>query len=163
MKILGISKSVADGPNKIFVGSIPNYLTDEQVMELLKAFGELKGFCIVRDYHTQVSKGFGFCEYMDPAVTDIAIQALNGMEIGDKRLVLHRSAKGERMMKNGGGSGELPMLPMDILNYMSKNIAPPTRVLMLLNMVGEDDLEKDIDYEGELSLNSDSTTKVFRD
>ena len=39
----------AAGNNKLFVGGIPPYLGDEQVMELLKSFGELKTFNLVKD------------------------------------------------------------------------------------------------------------------
>lgn len=44
-----------DSPNKLFVGGLPTYLSDEQVMELLKSFGELKTFNLVKD-NAQESK-----------------------------------------------------------------------------------------------------------
>jgi splicing factor U2AF subunit len=47
---------VPDSPNKIFVGGIPSYLGDEQVAELLKTFGELKSFNLVKEAGTGVSK-----------------------------------------------------------------------------------------------------------
>lgn len=51
-----ISSNVPDTPNKILVSKIPEYLQDEQVIELLKSFGELKAFVLVKDTTDDVSK-----------------------------------------------------------------------------------------------------------
>lgn len=51
-----VSTIVPDSVNKIFVGGLPTYLNDEQVMELLKSFGELKAFNLVKDSSTGLSK-----------------------------------------------------------------------------------------------------------
>ena len=51
-----ISTNVPDTPNKILVSRIPDYLQDEQVIELLKSFGELKAFVLVKDKEDDVSK-----------------------------------------------------------------------------------------------------------
>lgn len=51
-----ISSTVPDTPNKILVSRIPDYLQDEQVIELLKTFGELKGFVLVKDTTDDASK-----------------------------------------------------------------------------------------------------------
>jgi splicing factor U2AF 65 kDa subunit len=53
-----VSTNVPDSANKIFVGGLPSYLNEEQVMELLKSFGELKAFNLVRDNGTGPSKVF---------------------------------------------------------------------------------------------------------
>jgi splicing factor U2AF subunit len=44
-----VGTTVADSPNKLFIGGLPTYLNDEQVMELLKSFGELKSFNLVKE------------------------------------------------------------------------------------------------------------------
>jgi RNA recognition motif-containing protein len=44
-----ISSNVPDSPNKVFIGGLPSYLNDEQVIELLKSFGELKAFNLVKE------------------------------------------------------------------------------------------------------------------
>lgn len=41
-----------------------------QMKELLISFGPLKAFNLVKDNATGLSKGFAFCEYVDPNVTD---------------------------------------------------------------------------------------------
>lgn len=51
-----ISPMVPDTPNKIAISNIPLYLGDEQVMELLKSFGDLKAFVLVKDNDHDESK-----------------------------------------------------------------------------------------------------------
>ncbi|TPX34399.1 hypothetical protein SmJEL517_g02972 [Synchytrium microbalum] len=125
-----ISTNVADTPNKIFVGGLPTYLNDEQVIELLKAFGELRSFNLVKDGTTNASKGFAFCEYLDIGITDLAISGLNGMELGDKKLIVQRASTGAANRNTG------------ITLNLNAAMGPgdPTPVLLLLNMVSPDEL-----------------------
>ena len=51
-----VSTNVPDSINKVFVGGLPTYLNEEQVMELLKSFGELKAFNLVRENGNGPSK-----------------------------------------------------------------------------------------------------------
>uniref|UniRef100_A0A8C5M0U6 Splicing factor U2AF subunit n=1 Tax=Leptobrachium leishanense TaxID=445787 RepID=A0A8C5M0U6_9ANUR len=87
-------------PGVLFIGGLPNYLNDDQVTmaslslwvkELLTSFGPLKAFNLVKDRATGLSKGYAFCEYVDINVTDQAIAGLNGMQLGDKKLLVQRA------------------------------------------------------------------------
>jgi len=51
-----MSSEVPDTANKICISNLPPYLTDDQVVELLKSFGDLKAFVLVRDEGTQESR-----------------------------------------------------------------------------------------------------------
>ena len=51
-----VSTNVPDSANKIFVGGLPPYLKEEDVMELLTSFGELKAFNLVRENGNGPSK-----------------------------------------------------------------------------------------------------------
>jgi splicing factor U2AF subunit len=51
-----VSSVVVDTQNKISISHLPPYLTDEQVTELLLAFGELKAFVLVKDRGTEESR-----------------------------------------------------------------------------------------------------------
>ena len=51
-----VSSEVPDTANKLAVTNLPPFLTDDQVLELLKAFGELKAFTLVRDSDAQESR-----------------------------------------------------------------------------------------------------------
>ncbi|KAJ6999788.1 splicing factor U2af large subunit A-like [Populus alba x Populus x berolinensis] len=85
--------SGAEGPDRVFVGGLPYYFTELQIRELLESFGPLRGFDLVKDRDTGNSKGYGFCVYQDPAVTDIACAALNGLKMGDKTLTVRRATE----------------------------------------------------------------------
>ncbi|CAG8508006.1 11388_t:CDS:10 [Racocetra persica] len=137
-----VSTNVPDSPNKIFIGGLPTYLNDEQVMELLKSFGELRAFNLVKDSLTGVSKGFAFCEYVDPSVTDLACQGLNNMELGDRKLVVQRASVGSA--KN---TGVASVLPSSVLIPSGNGEMIPTTVLQLLNMVTPEELVDDDEYE----------------
>lgn len=78
--------TVTNGPGKVFIGGLPYNLQDEQVMELLGAFGPIKAFHQVRDPGSVTSKGYGFCEYVDQSHAIAAIEGLNGMPLGEKVL-----------------------------------------------------------------------------
>lgn len=51
-----VGTNVPDTINKIFIGGLPSYLTDDQVMDLLKSFGELRAFHLVKEPGTGQSK-----------------------------------------------------------------------------------------------------------
>uniref|UniRef100_A0A7S3END1 RRM domain-containing protein n=1 Tax=Rhodosorus marinus TaxID=101924 RepID=A0A7S3END1_9RHOD len=90
--LLGIvSTQVPDGPNKVFIGGIPYHLTEDQIKELLQAYGPLGAFNLIKDANTGLSKGYAFFEYQDPSIIDVACQGLNGMQINDKTLTVRRA------------------------------------------------------------------------
>ncbi|KAH7106043.1 hypothetical protein BKA62DRAFT_809497 [Auriculariales sp. MPI-PUGE-AT-0066] len=151
-----VSTNVPDSLNKIFVGGLPTYLNEEQVMELLKSFGELKAFNLVREGNNGPSKGFAFFEYVETTLTDVAIQGLSGMELGDRTLVVQRASVGS---KAGGGLIPNPEVPYDQMPPQLRPIVPlalsqpeslsEARVVLMLNMVTPDELVDDADF-GEL-------------
>ncbi|CAE6507555.1 Splicing factor U2AF 65 kDa subunit [Rhizoctonia solani] len=145
-----VSTNVPDSINKIFVGGLPTYLDENQVMELLKSFGELKAFNLVRE-NSNASQGFAFFEYVDPSVTDIAIQGLNGMELGDRFLVVQRASVGAKQGIPGVppelfAPAAIPRPIMPITETSDPNPNSAT-ILLLLNMVAPEDLTDDTEYE----------------
>lgn len=151
-----ISTNVPDSMNKIFVGGLPTYLDEEQIVELLKAFGELRSFNLVRDATTGTSKGFAFCEYVDPTLTDVACQGLNDMDVGDRKLVVQRASVGQggsgplppgQHHHHGGRSGAGTSGPDSVLLVnTSSGAGEPTRAMTLLNMVTPQELLNDEEY-----------------
>ena len=141
-------------------------------MELLSTFGELKAFNLVRENGNGPSKvcfpfciieippfsgtntvesiapqGFAFFEYVDPSVTDVAIQSLSGMELGDKYLVVQRASVGAKP-----GQPPIPGL-YDMNPEIPKPILPvgdlsetQDRILFMLNMVVPEELQDDQEY-----------------
>ncbi|KAG7093653.1 hypothetical protein E1B28_007315 [Marasmius oreades] len=146
-----VSTNVPDSVNKIFVGGLPTYLTEENVMELLKSFGDLKAFNLVRENGNGPSKGFAFFEYVNDEVTEVAIQSLNGMEFGDRYLVVQRASVGAKP----GTPGMIPNpdIPYDEMPEIPRPIMPAgteqnssARILLMLNMVTPEDLVDDMEY-----------------
>ncbi|XP_048860914.1 splicing factor U2AF 65 kDa subunit-like isoform X2 [Brienomyrus brachyistius] len=141
-----VSTVVPDSPHKLFVGGLPNYLSDDQVKELLTSFGPLKAFNLVKDSATSLSKGYAFCEYVDISATDQAVAGLNGMQLGDKKLIVQRASVGA---KNANTTAiiETPVtLQVPGLQRLQSS-GMPTEVLCLLNMVMPEELVDDEDYE----------------
>lgn len=136
-----ISTHVPDTPNKIYIGEIPPFLNDEQVKELLLAFGPLRAFHLVTDSGSGASKGYAFCEYVDVSVTDAVILGLNDMAIGDKRLKVQRASVGAKAGSTLDTMGSVPMMP-----FSSLPAGAATPVVVLLNMITREDLLTDDDY-----------------
>jgi len=156
-----VSTNVEEGPNKIFIGGLPSYLTEEQVKELVSTFGNLKSFNLVKDTVTGNSKGFAFFEYADPDVTDRACQGLNGMKLGDKTVLVQRAVLGakhnipnpstESILNNPTALNFLNLgMPIAaaaaLLGININDPGTPTRVLQLINIVSPNDLRNDDDY-----------------
>ncbi|OCK75063.1 hypothetical protein K432DRAFT_386427 [Lepidopterella palustris CBS 459.81] len=138
-----ISSVVKDTANKISVSHIPTYLTEEQVTELLVAFGELKAFVLVKDAGTEQSRGIAFCEYVEPHVTDIAVEGLNGMELGDDHLKVQRASIGSQQ----AAGLEMSVNAMSMLAGTTSADLDQGRVLQLLNMVTPEELMDPDEYE----------------
>lgn len=142
-----ISTTVPEGPGKIFIGGIPYHLMEDQVKELLQAFGKLKAFHLVRDPGADLSKGYGFCEYMDHSCTDTAIEGLNNLQVGDKQLSVRRALPGVDG-EDTIDPAEAALQAMNLPDVGPTPIQhPATRVLVLKNMVTSDELEDDEEYD----------------
>jgi splicing factor U2AF subunit len=50
-----VGTTVAEGPGKVFVGGLPYHLTEEEIKELLGAFGPLRSFHLVKDTGEQAA------------------------------------------------------------------------------------------------------------
>ncbi|KAL5000929.1 hypothetical protein BDV10DRAFT_160988 [Aspergillus recurvatus] len=136
-------KDVPDSPNKICVSNIPQYIPEEPVTMLLKSFGELKSFVLVKDSSTEESRGIAFCEYADPNTTTIAVQGLNGMELGDRHLKVVRASIG---MTQAAGL-DMGVNAMSMFAKTTSQDLESSRVLQLLNMVTPEELMDNEDYE----------------
>jgi len=137
---LGIIKThVPDGPNKIYIGGLPQTLTDDQVKELLQTYGPLRAFFMFKDFNTGLSRGYAFAEYREPHVTQAAIRGLNGIKIGDRNIQvsLHDPSLSSQQL-------EPPNL-VD-LGLSAVPTQAETKCLCLLQMVTQDDLVDDAEF-----------------
>ncbi|PGH17873.1 hypothetical protein AJ79_00772 [Helicocarpus griseus UAMH5409] len=138
-----VSNVVPDSPNKICVSNIPPFIEEEPVTMLLVSFGELKSFVLVKDSETGESRGIAFCEYLDPLSTDIAVENLNGMELGNKRLKVVRASIGTSQATGL----DMGVNAMSMYAKTTSQDLEAGRVLQLLNMVTNDELLDNDDYE----------------
>ncbi len=94
------------------------HLTEDQVLELLQAFGKVKSFHLVKNEPDSLtSKGYCFVEYSDPNVTPVAVIGLNGMDLGGGKMLTARVA-GER-------TGAMMMMAPTVASTMGAAPEPP--------------------------------------
>ncbi|GAM83496.1 hypothetical protein ANO11243_014840 [Dothideomycetidae sp. 11243] len=138
-----VSNTVADTPAKICVTRLPTFIDEVQAQELLAAFGPLKSFVLVRDTSSGESRGVAFCEYRDAdAVTDAAIDGLNGVELGESKLKLFKACIGAVQVDS-----EMSVNAMSMLAGTESKDAEQSRVVCLHNMVTAEELLDDDEYE----------------
>ncbi|KAG6420637.1 hypothetical protein SASPL_117172 [Salvia splendens] len=154
----------SDGADRIFIGGVPYYFSEAQMKELLESFGPLRGFDLVKDRDTGNSKGYGFCFYQDPSVTDVACAALNGLKVGDKTLTVRRATvsgqlKPEQEYVIAQAQQHIAVqvekmvsaAEAGALNIPSgqppTSVEIPTKVLCLTEVVTTDELMDDGEYE----------------
>uniref|UniRef100_A0A7E4W6J3 Splicing factor U2AF subunit n=1 Tax=Panagrellus redivivus TaxID=6233 RepID=A0A7E4W6J3_PANRE len=137
-----VSNIVVDGPNKLYVGGLPAYFTEDQVKELLSAFGQLKAFALQKD-STGASKGYAFAEYLDPVLTHQAIAGLNGMQLGDKTLSVALACTNNGTHRAPNVNPVLAQVGIDI----TKGADVASEVLCLLNMVTAEELADPNEYQ----------------
>ncbi|CAG0881503.1 unnamed protein product [Cyprideis torosa] len=116
----------------------------DAVKELLLSFGQLRAFNLVKDSATGLSKGYAFCEYLDVSITDEAIAGLNGMQLGEKKLIVQRASVGAK----GAQQHQPPPIQLQVpgLN-LQQGPGPSTEVLCLMNMVVPEELKDEEEYE----------------
>jgi len=81
---------------------------------------------------------------VDASVTDVTIQSLNGMELGDKYLVQRASVGAKPGMPNLPYD-QFPEIPCPIMPAGESNTSD-ARILLMLNMVTPEDLVDDQEY-----------------
>ena len=89
----------------IFVGSLPFKLRERELREIFEKYGVVTTVKIVIDKITRQSKGFGFVEMPNLDEAKSAIQALNGVEIDGRPLIVNASQKNTDSTKPSGGTG----------------------------------------------------------
>jgi RNA recognition motif-containing protein len=75
---------------KLFVGNLTWNVTDAQLEELFRDYGEVQSAQVVMDRDSGRSRGFGFVEIEAPDI-DAVIQALNGSDLDGRALRIDRA------------------------------------------------------------------------
>jgi RNA recognition motif-containing protein len=82
----------------IYVGNLAPEVTEAEINELFKAFGQVKSVQVMRELFTGASKGFGFVEMPGKAHSMAAITGLNGKDLHGRPLRVNEA----RPRGNGG-------------------------------------------------------------
>ncbi len=87
---------------KIFVGSLPFSVQDDDLREYFEEYGEVTSATVIMDKISGRSRGFGFVEMADDAEAQKAIEELNGAELSGRTIVVNK-AEDKRDDRRGGG------------------------------------------------------------
>lgn len=92
---------------KLYVGSLPYSVSEEELHNLFASYGKIESVRIITDKFTGQSKGFGFVEMSDGDEAQKAIDAINGMKLNGRTLIVNEARPEQKRERSfGGGGGE---------------------------------------------------------
>ena len=77
--------------NKLFVGSLPYSMRDEDLEKLFAEHGKVTSAVVIMDRATNRSKGFGFVEFETDEEAQAAMKALNESEVEGRKIVVNEA------------------------------------------------------------------------
>ena len=87
-----------EGDFRLFVGNIGNEVTDELLSHSFGRYPSLSRAKVIRNKHTNKSKGYAFISFMDPFDCAKALREMTGKYIGNRPCKLSRSTWNERTL-----------------------------------------------------------------
>ena len=88
---------------RIYVGNLPFSATEDEIRELFSSHGDVHAVNLINDRDTGRPRGFGFVEMASDEEARKAIQELEGMDIGGRKLTVNEARP--RQPRSGGGGG----------------------------------------------------------
>ncbi|XP_009402624.2 glycine-rich RNA-binding protein RZ1A [Musa acuminata AAA Group] len=76
---------------RCFIGSLSWSTTDEDLKEAFQKFGQISEAKIVVDKFSGRSRGFGFVTFDDKGAMEEAIEAMNGMDLDGRSILVERA------------------------------------------------------------------------
>ena len=89
----------------IFVGNLNYAATEDEVRQLFEQYGTVDRVSLITDRDTGRPRGFGFVEMPNDEEGDQAIEALNGIDLGGRRLNINEARPRQPRGDFGGGGG----------------------------------------------------------
>ena len=172
-----VVNNIQDDEIRLYMGNIPQYMTDDKVKALVESIGVLRDFQMKMEFSQgeSVSKGYCFFEYFDSRNAEKALLKLNGLAIGDKLLKVSKveqtTVKQKVLANRTAPTKEvqtsfLLMFPKlrDPLVQAALSIPPhcisPSKVIQLLNMMMIEDLFEDSFFR-EIRQDVEDACKAF--
>ena len=93
---------------KLFVGSLSFEVTDGDLEDLFKQYGEILSARVIVDKNTGRSRGVGFVEMNSDGSAQSAIDALNGTEVKGRPInvsIAREKTDNDRGFRSSGGGG----------------------------------------------------------
>lgn len=89
--------------SKLYVGGLPYSTTDDELQEVFAAHGTVASAVVISDRETGRSKGFGFVEFESADEAQSAIKALDGSELGGRKIVVNEARPREERPRGSFG------------------------------------------------------------
>lgn len=89
----------------IYVGNLSYEITEEDLKEAFKAYGEVDSIRLIKDKFTDRSKGFGFVEMPDKAQAKAAIEGLNEKDFKGRNIKVNEARPRSDNRRGGSGFG----------------------------------------------------------
>jgi RNA recognition motif-containing protein len=97
---------MSQGTNKkLYVGSLPYSVTEDELRELFSSYGEIESVRIITDKFTGQSKGFGFVEMANGDEAKKAAEDMNGKQLNGRTLIVNEARPEQRRERSFGGGG----------------------------------------------------------
>ena len=90
---------------KIYVGNLSYEVTEEDLQQEFRAFGEVTSVSIITDKISGRPKGFGFVEMASKSEAEAAITGLNGKTLKERTIVVNE-ARPRTDSRSGGSYGD---------------------------------------------------------
>jgi RNA recognition motif-containing protein len=96
---------------RIFVGNLGTDVTDQILTAAFQQYPSFQRARVVRQPHTNKSRGYGFVSLMDPVDGGAALREVHGKYIGSRPCQLKRSATEARTVTDHKGRAKKRVLP----------------------------------------------------
>ena len=103
--------------SNLFVTGIHPRLSETEVSRLFEKYGEVEGCSIMKDPHTQESRGFGFVKMVTAEQADAAKEGLQGEEIEGRTLSIEKARRARPRTPTPGKYFGPPKRGKDILVF----------------------------------------------
>lgn len=87
----------------IYVGNLPYNTAEDDLRQAFEQYGQVQKVNIIKDKFSGESRGFGFVEMANRDEGMAALQALNGADMGGRKLNVNEARP--RTENRGGGGG----------------------------------------------------------